>query len=137
MGIISVLFGNNKTDFKSLVANGALIVDVRNPREFSSGHIDGSVNMPLHMIGSKAAFFKAGEKPVITCCQSGVRSIIAEEMLRAAGVEVYNGGGWDKLRKKFNSDHFNYAGNNKTTLAMVCGRTANRAHSACPFNPGK
>jgi rhodanese-related sulfurtransferase len=100
MGIISVLFGNNKTDFKSLVDNGALIVDVRSPQEFASGHVDGSVNMPLDTIGSKAAFLKKGGKPVITCCRSGARSGMAQEVLKNAGVEVYNGGAWDNLRQK-------------------------------------
>lgn len=73
MGIISALFGNNKTDFKSLIDNGALIVDVRSAQEFATGHIDGSVNMPLDTIGSKAAFLKKEGKPVITCCRSGAR----------------------------------------------------------------
>jgi rhodanese-related sulfurtransferase len=100
MGIISVLFGKNKTDFKSLVDNGALIVDVRSPQEFASGHIDGSVNMPLDTIGSKASFLKKGGKPVITCCRSGARSGMAAEVLKEAQVEVYNGGGWDNLRKR-------------------------------------
>ena len=100
MGIISVLFGNNKTDFKSLVDNGALIVDVRSPQEFASGHIDGSVNMPLDSINSKASFLKKGGKPVITCCRSGARSGMAEEVLKKAGVEVYNGGAWGNLQRK-------------------------------------
>ena len=100
MGILSVLFGNNKTDFKSLVDSGALIVDVRSPQEFSSGHIDGSVNMPLDTINANAAFLKKSEKPVITCCRSGARSRMAEVVLKAAGLEVYNGGALDNLRKK-------------------------------------
>lgn len=100
MGIISVLFRKNKTDLKSLIDNGAQIVDVRSPQEFASGHIDGSVNMPLDTIGSKVAFLKKGGKPVITCCRSGARSEMAAQVLRAAEVEVYNGGAWDKLRKQ-------------------------------------
>ena len=99
MGVISELFGNKKPDFKSLVDNGALIVDVRSPQEFASGHIDGSVNMPLNVVVSKARFLRTAGKPVIICCRSGVRSEVAAEMLKAAGVEVYNAGAWDKLRK--------------------------------------
>ena len=101
MGILSVLFGNNKIDFKSLVdKDGALIVDVRSPQEFAYGHIDGSVNIPLDTIASKVAFLSTGGKPVITCCRSGARSGMAEKILKAAGVEVYNGGAWDNLRRK-------------------------------------
>ncbi|TDE08166.1 rhodanese-like domain-containing protein [Dyadobacter psychrotolerans] len=100
MRIFSAIFGNSQTDLKDLVDNGALIVDVRSPQEFASGHIEGSVNMPLDRISSKAAFLKNGGKPVITCCRSGARSEMAAEVLKAGGVEVYNGGAWNKLRKK-------------------------------------
>ena len=100
MGIISVLFGNNKTDFKTLVEQGAVVVDVRSPQEFTSGHIAGSINIPLDTISSKISFLTKKGKPVITCCRSGARSGMAEGLLKAAGIEVYNGGAWDSLSKK-------------------------------------
>ncbi|TKT90353.1 rhodanese-like domain-containing protein [Dyadobacter frigoris] len=100
MGIISILFGTSKTDFKSLVDAGAVIVDVRSPQEFASGHIEGSVNMPLDTMSSKSALLKRGGKPVITCCRSGARSGLAAEVLKKAGIEVYNGGAWGNLQRK-------------------------------------
>jgi phage shock protein E len=100
MGIMSLFFGNNKIDLKGLAQQGALIVDVRSPEEFASGHIDESINIPLDKIHAKAAFLKKGGKPVITCCRSGMRSGMAEGILKTAGIQVYNGGAWDKLRQK-------------------------------------
>jgi phage shock protein E len=100
MGIRSWLFGNNKTDWKGLALQGALIVDVRGPDEFATGHIDDSINIPLETVNTKTAFLKKGGKPVIVCCRSGVRSGMALAILKAAGIEVYNGGAWDKLRQK-------------------------------------
>ena len=100
MGIMSLFFGNNKADLKGLVGHGALIVDVRSPEEFASGHIDESINIPLDKINTKASFLKKCGKPVITCCRSGTRSGLAEGILKMAGVQVYNGGAWDKLRQK-------------------------------------
>ncbi|HEV7379754.1 MAG TPA: rhodanese-like domain-containing protein [Dyadobacter sp.] len=100
MGILSLFFGNNKADLKELARKGALIVDVRSAEEFASGHIDGSINIPLDQINTKTTFLKTFDKAVITCCRSGVRSGMAEGLLKAAGVQVYNGGAWDKLRKK-------------------------------------
>lgn len=97
---MSVFFGNSKTDLKSLARQGALIVDVRSPEEFASGHIDDSINIPLDKINAKAAFLKKCGKPVITCCRSGTRSGLAEGLLKTAGIQVYNGGAWDKLRQK-------------------------------------
>ena len=100
MGIMSLFFGNNKADLKGLVGHGALIVDVRSPEEFASGHIDESINIPLDKINTKASFLKKCGKPVITCCRSGTRSGLAAGILTMAGVQVYNGGAWDKLRQK-------------------------------------
>jgi phage shock protein E len=100
MGVISVLFGNNKSDFKSLLQQGALIVDVRSPEEFASGHVDKSINIPLADLYTKAALLKANGKPVITCCHNGDHSRIAERFLKTTGIRVYNGGTWDKLRQK-------------------------------------
>ena len=36
---------------RQLVSEGALLVDVRTPMEFHSGHIQGAVNLPLDQIG--------------------------------------------------------------------------------------
>jgi phage shock protein E len=100
MGILSSLFRKDKTDLKELTRQGAMIVDVRSPQEFAAGHIDGSINIPLDAINAKVIFLKQSDKPVITCCRSGARSGMAEGILKAAGVQVYNGGGWDRLRQK-------------------------------------
>lgn len=101
MGLLSSLFGTKKdTDYKTLMQQGAVIVDVRSPQEFAGGHILGSINIPLDQIGTKAdMLFKKG-KPVITCCRSGARSSMAEGMLRSAGVDAYKGGAWESLKQK-------------------------------------
>ena len=39
-------------------------------------------------------------KPVITCCASGMRSASAKGILQNNGFEVYNGGGWSTLKAK-------------------------------------
>ena len=36
-----------EVDYAALVKKGALIIDVRTPGEFKSGHIKGSINIPL------------------------------------------------------------------------------------------
>jgi rhodanese-related sulfurtransferase len=96
---IQNLFGHT-TDFKKLVDNGALIVDVRTTAEYQSGHIKGSINIPVDQIKSKVEQLKAKNKPVITCCKSGARSGMAKSILKAQGIEVYNGGGWNVLQQK-------------------------------------
>ena len=91
-----------KVDFKELLQNGATIIDVRSKGEFQGGHIKGSVNIPLDVLSSNLSKIKK-DKPVITCCASGMRSASAKAMLKSRGfAEVYNGGGWMGLQNKIN-----------------------------------
>jgi len=96
---INNLFGP-ATNYAALVKNGAVIVDVRTPGEYAGGHIKDSKNMPLDSIGSKVNELKKIGKPIITVCRSGARSGMAKGILAQAGIEVYNGGGWDSLAQK-------------------------------------
>jgi rhodanese-related sulfurtransferase len=87
-------------DYVTLVKNGAQIVDVRTPGEYQSGHIRGSINIPLQVLGSKLNVLDKS-KPIITCCASGMRSASAKSILLQKGFsEVYNGGGWTSLQNK-------------------------------------
>ncbi|MFN5335023.1 MAG: rhodanese-like domain-containing protein [Bacteroidota bacterium] len=94
------LVGGADTDYKQMVAEGAIIVDVRTPGEYQSGHIKGSLNIPVDIIKNKLADLKKKNKPVITCCRSGARSGMAKDILSNAGITVYNGGPWNSLEKK-------------------------------------
>jgi rhodanese-related sulfurtransferase len=58
------LFGPG-TDFKALVATGAIIIDVRSPHEFDRGHIKGSKNIPVNIIQREVNSLKKLNKPVI------------------------------------------------------------------------
>lgn len=96
---IKKLFGKNKVDYKALVENGAQIIDVRTPAEYSSGSIRNSKNIPLQQLVSEMKKLDL-KKPIITCCASGMRSASAKAILKQNGFEVYNGGGWIALQKK-------------------------------------
>ena len=100
MEFFKKLFGGDNTDYKALVNNGALIIDVRSVGEFTSGHIKGSSNIPAEIIQNKIAELKRKGKPIITVCRSGARSGMAQATLTAAGIEAYNGGPWFSLEKK-------------------------------------
>jgi phage shock protein E len=90
------------TDYAALVKKGAQIIDVRTPDEFRGGHIKGSVNIPLDRLQQNLAKIKK-DKPVITCCASGMRSASAKSILQTNGyAEVINGGGWSGLQSKLN-----------------------------------
>jgi len=97
---IKKLFGiGPKVDLGEIIANGAVIVDVRTTGEYAGGNIKGSMNIPLATLSSQMAKLKK-DKPVITCCASGMRSGSAKSMLIANGFkEVYNAGSWYSLKK--------------------------------------
>jgi phage shock protein E len=97
--IFKKLFGPG-TDFKALVQQGALIIDVRSPGEFSGGHIKGAQNIPVDKIANQVAKLKKTGKPIITCCRSGARSGMAAGILKQNGIEAYNGGPWNVLNSK-------------------------------------
>lgn len=90
-----------KTDFAQLVKEGAIILDVRSKGEFDSGHIKGSINIPVDQLRNNLGKLKDKNKPIITCCASGMRSASAKNILKASGyAEVHNGGGWSSLRNR-------------------------------------
>jgi rhodanese-related sulfurtransferase len=86
-----------KVDMQQLIKSGAVIVDVRTAQEFASGHVKGSINIPLNMLPEKMKQLPKN-KPIITCCASGMRSATAKNILQQQGfAEVYNGGSWARL----------------------------------------
>ena len=87
-------------DFSELLKNGAQIVDVRTREEYGGGHIRGSVNIPLQSLANNLASIRK-DRPVITCCASGMRSASAKRILESHGFsQVHNGGGWSSLKGK-------------------------------------
>ncbi|MFM2206150.1 MAG: hypothetical protein RL213_125 [Bacteroidota bacterium] len=88
-----------RPDYREMIRSGAVILDVRTKGEYQSGHIKGSVNIPLQQLQSQMGKLDKG-KPVITCCASGMRSASAKGMLKANGfAEVHNGGSWHSLQR--------------------------------------
>ncbi|MFA5328422.1 MAG: rhodanese-like domain-containing protein [Prolixibacteraceae bacterium] len=96
------LFGlGPKVEFAELVAQGAVIIDVRTKGEYEGGHIKGSINISLDQLGKNIHKLKSKNKPIITCCESGARSSSAKSILKSNGfTEVYNGGSWRSLQSK-------------------------------------
>jgi phage shock protein E len=87
-------------DYKSLIQNGGIIIDVRTKGEFQGGHINGSLNIPLNVLSNNISKLKK-DKAIITCCASGMRSASAKSILKSSGfTEVHNGGGWMSLQNK-------------------------------------
>lgn len=84
-----------------LLAEGAMVVDVRTRAEFDQDHLKSAVNIPLDQLNDRiveAAPDKA--KPLLVHCFSGTRSAMACARLKSLGFErVYNLGGLARARQ--------------------------------------
>tara|TARA_B100000809_G_scaffold119961_1_gene118188 strand:- start:12823 stop:13125 length:303 start_codon:yes stop_codon:yes gene_type:complete len=100
MGLLDLLgIGKKKKQMiQDVLANGAVIIDVRSEGEFQQGHVKGSLNMPLPDISGQITKINKMKKPVVICCAGGMRSGSATSILKSAGVECYNGGSWMNLK---------------------------------------
>ncbi len=85
--------------FEKQLTNGAIILDVRTEKEYSTGHIDGSVNISLGTLRTRYTELDP-RKTYITCCSHGLRSVKAESILKEHGFKnVFNGGALSDLKK--------------------------------------
>ena len=94
MGLLDFIFGNKKRQVTDYLKNGAVILDVRTQAEWDKGHLDNAIHIPLNEINKRYDEIKELDKPVIVCCQSGVRSAKAARFLNLQDIDAINGGGW-------------------------------------------
>jgi hydroxyacylglutathione hydrolase len=71
----------------AIARNGVLLLDVRTPAEYASGHIAGSRNIPLGRLAAQLGALPTGQ-PAIVYCQGASRSPIAASILQAHGWET-------------------------------------------------
>lgn len=99
LAFLKKLFGIEQHDFKKMVAEGALILDVRTPKEFATGHIENSKNISIQKLKNKLSKLSK-DRIIITVCASGMRSGSAKIVLNNNGFTAYNGGAWTQLKKQ-------------------------------------
>jgi phage shock protein E len=70
---------------RRLVAEGAVLLDVRSPEEFREGHPKEARNIPVHELQQRLAEVGPPGTKVVVYCASGGRSAWATEMLNRSG----------------------------------------------------
>lgn len=73
--------------------SGALVVDVRRPDEWVSGHVTGAVHIPVDDVMGEADKQLPKDRDLLFICAAGVRSGLAAEMAAALGFDsnhLYN-----------------------------------------------
>jgi len=90
-----------KKDAEEFVRNGALIVDVRSPQEYSRGHLSQAFNMPVDQIEMLLPNkVKDKDRVILVHCQSGLRSKKAKDRLNRIGYsQVFNLGSYERAFK--------------------------------------
>ena len=77
-------------DADSLPRDGSVtLLDTRTPGEYSAGHIEGFINIPVDDLRERLHELDR-TKPVYVICQSGLRSYIACRILAGHGFDCYN-----------------------------------------------
>ncbi|MEY3615535.1 MAG: hypothetical protein RLZZ518_536 [Actinomycetota bacterium] len=73
------------SELATIIERGGIIIDVREPDEYSEGHAPGAVSIPLATVPDSLEAFRK-PSPVYVICQSGGRSMRACEFLHDAGI---------------------------------------------------
>jgi len=83
------------TAMQQAVTDGGILLDVRSPGEFKSGHLDGALNIPVGELQRRLKEIGSTDRPVVVYCASGARSRSASELLRDSGFSrVHDLGSW-------------------------------------------
>ncbi len=100
MGFLEFIFGRKKQQVEKFINDGAIILDVRTLREWNNGHIKKSIHIPLDQLKDRLPEIKQLNNPIITVCESGVRSAKATKLLNSNQIKTANGGGWKSLNER-------------------------------------
>ena len=102
---LSVYFAYSKgwilADFESLTpaqaqellqeGNDVVLLDVRTPDEFTQGHIQGAVLMPVQLLSQNLTELDDSKnKKIVVYCASGMRSVAASRILSDNGFTAIN-----------------------------------------------
>jgi len=73
----------------AMAADGAVLLDVREPHEWQAGHAPKARHIPLGQLARRAGEVPQG-RAVVTVCRSGARSSRAAALLARDGRQVSN-----------------------------------------------
>jgi rhodanese-related sulfurtransferase len=73
------------SELATIIERGGVVVDVREPDEYTEGHAPGAISVPLATVPDALDVFR-NPSSVYIICQSGGRSMRACEYLHDAGI---------------------------------------------------
>ncbi len=100
-GIIKQWYYDDESDLEH--DGSVTLLDVRTPFEYSRGHIEGFINIPVDSLRERIGELDKS-KPVYVICQSGLRSYIACRILTGNGFDCCNFAGGFRLYSAIRND---------------------------------
>ena len=87
-------------DAAAYLTRGALLIDVRSPGEFNSGHLANAINLPLEEIAiAVPQRVKDKSQVLLLHCASGMRSSLAQKKLSGMGyTNAFNLGSYSRAK---------------------------------------
>lgn len=80
----------NAEETETFIANGATLLDVREPSEFDMGHLPHAVHIPRGLLEFMVSNHPALQDPqqhLVVYCKNGGRSTLAADLLQRMGFE--------------------------------------------------
>ncbi|PLS04745.1 CoA-disulfide reductase [Neobacillus cucumis] len=91
-------------EIDKIVADGGLLIDVREPMEREFGFVEGSINIPLNDLRNRVEELPK-DQTIYISCQVGLRGYVASRILKNNGYRVKNvDGGWKTYSSVFGSN---------------------------------
>ena len=95
---------------KVIMNPDTILIDVREPFEFSRGHAAKAINIPLDELPGLAKELAIKCTPLVLYCRSGMRSAQGVNFLRSQGFDnIYDGGSLDYMNEMLNLKEFRRA----------------------------
>jgi rhodanese-related sulfurtransferase len=77
-------------ELASVRAQGAVLIDVREPDEYTAGHVPGAQLIPLGEVAERLHEVPETDDQVYVICAKGGRSYRAAEFYRSQGIDAVN-----------------------------------------------
>ncbi|MHC6178875.1 CoA-disulfide reductase [Clostridium sp. JNZ X4-2] len=108
-------------DFLNYNRENTILLDVRSEIEFSNGHIEGALNIPLDNLRKRLGELDKS-KEIIAYCQVGLRGYIASKILSQHGYKVKNITGGYKSLSILNFTPKKHDKNSPTSQNQILGQ---------------
>lgn len=109
-----------------------LLLDVREEVEYSLGHVEGSINIPLNTLRSRLSELKKDQK-IVVYCQVGQRGYLADRILTQHGFQAENvTGGYKRIKDYLHKEEIEPAISNANEPGKETAKTLDATGLCCP-----